>query len=460
MSSIKQYIDLFTENRATIEAHSASMLNELRDAALNALDGATLPKKGDENYEISDIETEYATDYGVNISRVNFGADTANAFRCDVPNMSTWLYFSFNDTYYSSRTASISMPEGAIVGSFNQLAAQHSELISKYYGKLAPLSDATVALNTLLAQDGLFIYIPKNTTLEKPLQLVNILNATMPVMVNRRIVIVLEENAHAKMLACDHTQSQETEFLNSQVIEVFAGKNSSFDYYDLEESGEKTHRVSSMWVRQEEGSNVLVNGITLVNGHTRNNFTIDVNGEHCETHLYGMAIGGDEQRIDNYSEIRHNVGHCSSNELFKYILEDKSRGAFCGKIKVAPNSPRIEAYQGNRNICMSPEAKMYSKPQLEIYTDDVKCSHGSTIGQLDQDAIFYMQARGISKNEARMLLMQAFMADVIATVRMESLKDRLRHLVDKRLYGKLALCQQCSSDCHDKINNIEQEIAQ
>jgi Fe-S cluster assembly protein SufD len=149
------------------------------------------------------------------------------------------------------------------------------------------------------------------------------------------------------------------------------------------------------------------------------------------------------------------VGHCSSNELFKYILEDQARGAFCGKILVEPNAPKIEAYQSNKNICTSSEAKMYTKPQLEIYTDDVKCSHGSTIGQLDQDAIFYMQARGISKTEARMLLMQAFMTDVIATVRMDSLKDRLRHLIDKRLYGKLTLCQQCGADCHDIINNIE-----
>ena len=447
MSSLKQYINLFIENRATIEAHSAGVLNCKRDKALSALKDSKLPQKGNENYEITNLNDMYAPDYGVNINRFNFGADTANAFRCDVPNMSTWLYFSFNDTYYSSRTASIALPKGVIIGSFKQLSEQHGELISKYYSTLAPIENATVALNTLLAQDGLFIYIPKNTTLEKPLQLVNILNATIPVMVNRRILIVLEENAHAKMLVCDHTQNQDLDFLNSQVIEIFAGKNSSFDLYDLEESGERTHRVSSLWIRQEEYSNVLVNGITLVNGHTRNDYSIDVVGENAETHLYGMAIAGNEQHIDNYTEIKHNVGHCSSNELFKYILEDKSRGAFCGRIKVEPNAPRIEAYQGNRNI--------YSKPQLEIYTDDVKCSHGSTIGQLDQDAIFYMQARGISKNEARMLLMQAFMADVISTVRMDSLKDRLRHLVDKRLYGKLTLCQQCGNDCHEIVNNIE-----
>lgn len=456
MSSLKQYIDLYKENRNTIESHSINAMNALRSNALKALEGKRLPIKGDENYEITDLESVYAPDYGININRYDFGADTANAFRCDVPNMSTWLYFSFNDIYYSSRTASISLPDGVKVGSIKQFADTCDEIITKHYGTLATLDNPTVALNTLLAQDCLLVYIPKNTTLEKPLQLVNILNATIPVMANRRILVVLEENAHAKMLVCDHTQNQELNFLNSQVIEVFAGKNSSFDLYDLEESGERTHRVSSLWVRQEEGSNVLINGITLMNGQSRNDYSIDVVGEFCETHLYGMAIAGNEQHIDNHTDIKHNVGHCCSNELFKYILEDKSRGSFSGRILVTPNSPKVEAYQGNRNICTSTEAKMYSKPQLEIYTDDVKCSHGTTIGQLDQDAIFYMQTRGISKNEARMLLMQAFMSDVISAVRMDSLKDRLRHLTDKRLYGKLALCMQCENDCHDIINNIEQ----
>ena len=162
MSSLKQYIDLFKENRATIDSHSIEAMNALRDKALKALEGKRLPVKGDENYEITDLEATFAPDYGVNINRFDFGADTANAFRCDVPNMSTWLYFAFNDTYYSSRTASIGMPEGVLVGSVRQFAATHSELISRYYGTLAPLSNPTVALNTLLAQDALLIYIPKN----------------------------------------------------------------------------------------------------------------------------------------------------------------------------------------------------------------------------------------------------------------------------------------------------------
>ncbi len=455
MSSIKQYIDLFEANRKDIDAHSPAVLNALRNEAFKSVDGKNMPTKGNENFEVTDLEAMFAPDYGVNVNRLEFGADPMDAFRCDVPNMSTWLYYSFNDIYHRSRTATISLPDGVLVGSLHDLAESHPQLVEKYYGKVAPISNMQVALNTMFAQDGLLVYIPANKILEKPLQLVNILNATVPVMSNRRILVVIGENSQARMLVCDHTQNKAQKYLCNQVIEVVAEPNSVLDFYDLEESSSDTNRVSSMWVRQEQGSNVLINGITLMNGMTRNDYNVEVVGEHSETHLYGMAIAGDHQHVDNHTFIGHRVGNCKSNELFKYILEDNARGVFAGKILVAPDSPRIEAYQGNRNICLSPTAKMYTKPQLEIYTDDVKCSHGATIGQLDQEALFYMQTRGISAKEARMLLMQAFMSDVLDTVRLDALKDRLRHLVDKRLYGKLALCQECGNECHEVINKVD-----
>ena len=205
-----------------------------------------------------------------------------------------------------------------------------------------------------------------------------------------------------------------------------------------------TTRLSQLWARQDEGSNVLVDGITLTNGYTRNDFRIDVDGAHSTTQLLGMAIGSGNQHVDNHTLINHNAPQCQSNEMFKYVLNDQAIGAFAGKILVKPNCPKIDAYQGNRNIVASPEAKMYTKPQLEIYTDDVKCSHGSTVGQLDQEALFYMQTRGISLPVAQKLLMQAFMSDVIDGVRLASLKDRLRHLVEMRLSGDDAMCKSCN----------------
>lgn len=448
-SSIQQYIDIYKQFGARIDTASSPVFNALRPAALAALEGRRMPVKGDENYEVSDIEAIYAPDYGINIDRLAATADTDEPFRCDVPNLSTSLYYVFNDTYQGNPQAQL--PNGVIVASMNDSAC--NEIVSRYYGTIAPISDPQVALNSLLAQDGLLIYIPAGVVVERPIQLVNLLRANSPLMTNRRVLVVAEAGSQVKILVCDHTQSHDTDFLNTQVVEVFVGEGATLDYYDLEEASEKTHRVSSMWVRQAASSNVLINGITLMNGITRNNYHIDIDGQHAETTLLGMAIASNTQHIDNHTYIGHNVGYCHSNELFKYVLDDDAVGAFTGKILVAPDSPRTEAYQSNRNICASNRAKMYTKPQLEIYTDDVKCGHGATVGQLDQDAMFYMQTRGISCQEARTLLMQAFMSDIIDGVRLEALRDRLRHLVEKRFAGTLAQCRNCtaSQSCHTKI---------
>lgn len=453
MTALTQYIDLYKENAKAIQAKSPEALNALRSAALLALEGAQLPRKGVEDYEATDLEEVFAPDYGVNINRVDLTADPAAAFHCDVPNLSTCLYFFYNDIFHPSRTARRHQPNGVIVESFTEAAQNHPDLLKRYYGSLTKLTDPTVALNTLLAQEGMLVYIPDGVEATKPIQLVNLLNAAAPVMTVRRILVILGENAKAHMLMCDHTQNTAVDYLSSQVVEIIAGAHSTLDYYDLEENGATTHRVSTIYVDQHEGSDVLVNGITLVNGLTRNNYIIDVNGEHCETRLLGMTIASGTQHSDTHTFISHNAPRCHSNEMFKYVLNDTAVGAFSGKILVKPNCPKIDAYQGNRNICASATAKMYTKPQLEIYTDDVKCSHGATVGQLDEESLFYMRTRGIGLEEARMLLMQAFMSDIVDSIRFEALRDRMRHLVEKRFIGTLAKCSECAGigTCKNKI---------
>ncbi|MGN1238266.1 MAG: Fe-S cluster assembly protein SufD [Muribaculaceae bacterium] len=447
MSAIKQYTDIFTTYSDAINAHSAPVLNAVRPDALNALENARMPRKGDEDYEATDLHEMFAPDYGVNINRVNLTADPAEAFRCDVPNMSTSPYYFFNDVYHHVGDTLTPHRDGVIVSSLRKAAEDYPDLVARHYARIAPLSNPQVALNTLLAQDGIFVYVPQRVALERTLQLVNIMNVAQPVMAVRRVLVVLEEGAQARMLVCDHTQSRTVQCLSNQVIEVSLGEGATFDFYDLEATADTSRRASSLWAHQAAGSNLLVDGITLANGITRNDYHISVDGEHAETSLLGMAIMGGNQNVDNHTFIGHNVGHCHSNELFKYVLDDHAIGAFSGKILVAGNAPKVEAYQSNRNVCASTTAKMFTKPQLEIYTDDVKCSHGATVGQLDQDALFYMRTRGIPEHEARTLLMQAFMSDVIDGVRIEALKDRLHHLVEKRFAGALADCGECAGKC-------------
>ena len=450
MNSLNQYLDLYKEHRSLIDSNSAHALNILRSEAFSRLSDTSLPKQGAENYELSDLNRMLSPDYGLNIARVPVDVNPAASFRCDVPNLSTSLFMLLNDSWAEAENARTNIPEGVIIDSLRHAAHAHPELFERYYGKAADLNNPLVSLNTMLAQDGLFLYVPKGVRLEKPLQLVNILQNGAPLMALRRLLIVIEDEAEAKMLVCDHTQNPDIDFLTLQTVEIFVGERASFDIYDMEESTLKTSRLSSLYLRQQADSKVLIDSITLFNGTTRNEFHCSLLGKGADLRLLGMVIGDRNRQTDNYSMIRHEVPDCHSDELFKYTLDNEAKGAFTGRIYVQEDASGTEAYQSNRNMLGSQSARMLSKPQLEIYNDDVKCSHGTAIGQLDPMQLFYMRTRGLSEATARLLLKQAFMADVVDGVRLPSLRDRLFRLVEKRLSGAESLCRDCSSGCFDQ----------
>ena len=440
----QQYIDLFNQHRDLIDKHSSNVLNALRDKAMADFAVTGFPTSKNEDYEYCDVSKLFEPNFGLNLNRLPIPVNPYEVFRCNVPNLSTHLYFVENDRFYDKALPKANLPEGVLLGSLKTFSQTYPELAAKYYGKSADTSkDGITAFNTAFAQDGFFIYVPKNVVWEHPVQLVNILRADVDFMVNRRMLIILEENAQMKLLVCDHAMD-EHRFLVTQVIEVFAGENAVFDLYELEANHSKTTRINSLYVSQQAHSNVLLNGITLNNGVTRNNYHVGLYGRNAETHLYGMAVADERQTIDNFSFIDHAVPDCTSNELYKYVLNDQSTGVFCGKIQVRKDAQKTQAYQSNKSICMTREAKMFTKPRLEIYADDVKCSHGATVGQLNEDALFYLRARGIPEKEARMLLMFAFVSDVIDNVRLKVLEERLHLLVEKRFRGEIGKCEGCA----------------
>ncbi|MCM1348815.1 MAG: Fe-S cluster assembly protein SufD [Firmicutes bacterium] len=454
MDSRKQYMELFDGNREAIDAGSAPVMNALRGKAAVQFGSMPFHRKGEEGYKRTDVNEMFAPDYGVNVNRVNIPVDVARSWRCDVPNMSTLLGVVVNDAFVASQGLAERLPKGVTFCSLRQAALQQPELVAAHYGTLAEGADAAVALNTMLAQDGVFIHVEKNVRLEKPLQLVNIFSAPMPLLAPRRVLIVMEEGAEARLLVCDHTQDAAQKYLSAEVVEVVMKPGSRFDYYTIEESSGNTGRYSQMFVRQEEGSNIMVNNSMLTCGCTRNNYSVDLTGEHCEARLAGMAIASGRMKVDNAVNMRHLAPRCKSDQLFKYVADDESQCAFQGLILVDNKAPFTDAYQTCRSVLASTEARMFAKPQLEIYNDEVKCSHGATTGQLDAEALFYMRTRGIPEAEARTMLMQAFMSDVIDTVRLEGLRDRLRHLVEKRFSGVQANC----ADCHTSCKNADNEL--
>lgn len=443
MKAEQQYIDLFAQCEDLVCRESSGVMNAPRTAALADFERLGFPSSRAEDYRYTDVSRSFAPDYGMNLKRVKIPVNPQDVFHCDVPNLSTSLYFVVNDSFYHQALPKAHLPEGVYVGSLKDFSNERPEVVSRYYGKLATSSkNGIVALNTMFAQDGFVVYVPQGVVVERPIQLVNIFRSDVDLMASRRVLVIMEPRSEAKLLVCDHSIDT-VRFLANQVIEVFVGEGASFDYYDLEESSDTTTRFSSLFVKQEAGSNVVINGITLTNGLTRNDYQVELLGERAETTLCGMSILDKEQHVDTYTHITHAVPRCKSNELFKNVLNDQAVGAFSGRILVKEGADKTEAYQSNRNLCTTREARMYSKPQLEIYADDVKCSHGMTTGQLDEEAIFYMRSRGISLDEARMLLSVAFTSDVIDYVRVEALRDRLHRLVEKRFRGELAKCAGC-----------------
>ena len=444
MKSAQSYIELFDKNRALVDKGSAGIMNSLRDRALGCLAQYGLPHNKLEEYLHTDVSKWFEPDWGMNLARLDMPVDFAQAFKCSVPNLSTQLYFLANDAFASSETAAKAvLPEGVFAGSLREAALNHPELVQEFYGKIADIDKPGIAaINTLFAQDGFLLYVPDGVVIEKPLQLITLLSSAVDLMVNRRILVVLGRAAQAKLLLCDHALAANN-YLTTQVIEVFAGQDSSFELYDLEETHTANLRVSELYISQSAGSRVAVDNLTLHNGQTRNTVCVTFDGPGAELSLNGVAVTDKSQHVDNFTFVDHRSADCISSELFKYVLDESSTGAFAGKVLVREGAQHTSSQQTNRNICLTREARMFTQPQLEIYADDVKCSHGATVGQLDERALFYMRQRGIPEQEARMMLMLAFVGEVIGKVELEPLRDRLYHLVEKRFRGQLTQCEGC-----------------
>ena len=443
MSSEKQYIDLYNQCKGMINKHAPQVLNDLRDKAFDDFCRLGFPSNKVERYKYTDMQKIFEPDYGLNLNRLEIPVNPYDVFKCDVPNLSTSLYFVVNDSFYDKILPKCSLAEGVVVGSLSKVATEHPELVAKYYGKIANTGDdAVTALNTMLSQDGLMVYVPKNVKIEKAIQVINILRSDVDLMVNRRVLIVMEQGSEAKFLFCDHA-ADDRNFLATQVIEAFVGENAKLDLYCLEETHYKNTRVSNVYIEQQANSVVNHNVITLHNGITRNRLDLVFKGEGAECFANGCVIADKSQHIDNNTLIDHQVGHCTSHQLYKYVLGDEAVGAFAGRILVRKDAQKTSSNEINQNLCTTKKARMFTQPMLEIYADDVKCSHGSTVGQLNDAAMFYMRQRGISEKEAKLLLEFAFVNEVVDQIQLEPLKERLRYLVEKRFRGELNKCEGC-----------------
>ena len=444
---IKQkFIDIFQENISDIKKASPDFINEIRDQAIDQFNKTGIPDKKNENYKYTDLKREFDNNYKMYLTPKNIEFNVKDIFTCDVPDLNTMVVLLLNGWYYDRENLIHELPGGAVIGSFQKATELYPDLVKKHFAQYAKLDEGAVAMNTAFAKDGIFMYVPKGVVIEKPIQIINILMDDEEGFTQHRNLFVLEENSQASVVICDHTLSPQN-FLTNSVTEICVGNNASFDYSRMQNEHNGSKQVSHLYINQERDSRVNTNTISLHGGMIRNNVNVILNGEGCDNNTLGLYLTDKGQHIDKFIFMDHAYPNCTSNQLFKGVLDDFATGAFSGKVLVRKDAQKTQAYQANNNILLTDDADINTKPQLEIYADDVKCSHGATVGQLDEDALFYLRARGIKKKEARLLLMYAFAHDVIQKIQIPALQERVQDLVDKRLRGELSRCNSCHMNC-------------
>jgi Fe-S cluster assembly protein SufD len=310
-------------------------------------------------------------------------------------------------------------------------------IIDNYFNKIANKDESLTSLNTAFANEGAYINIPKSKVVDKPIEIMYFSTGSeAALLVQPRNLIIVGENSHVQIIE-RHQSLNENPVLTNSVTEIFAQKRAIVDYYKIQNDNLEANLIDNTYVSQQKETNVSVNTFSFGGNLTRNNLNFYHFGERIVSNLNGITIIGDKQHVDHYTLVQHSTPNCESHQDYKGIYSDRSTGVFNGKIFVEREAQKTNAFQKSNNILLSDKATINAKPQLEIFADDVKCSHGCTIGQLDETAMFYMQQRGIPKKEAKALLMYAFSNAVIESIKIPELKQRITKIIATKLGVKM-----------------------
>ncbi len=442
-----KYIAHYNEAKEVLFEGSSEIINSPRKKAFQDFVFQGIPTRKNENYKYTNLHPGFSPDFKFYNRREQTDAGLTDIFRCDVPQLNTHLTLLFNGWFYEKNIQTDKFPKGVVLESLEKMANSNPELTEKYYAKIAESgSDPMVALNTAFAKDGYFLYIPRNVNVEKPIQIINLLKSNCDAFTTQRNLVIVEQGASVQLILCDHTLNS-NRYVSNAVTEIFVEENANLDYYTVQNQHNKSTSINSVYIRQEKNSNISTHTVSLHGGLIRNNLKITINGENAEANIYGLAFLDREQHVDNATQVIHAKPHCQSNQIYKNVLDEKSSGAFSGRIHVVRDAQKTNAFQRNNNLLLTDTATMQTKPQLIIDADDVKCSHGATVGQIDEEALFYLRARGIDEDKARMMMMNAFAHEVIQQIKVEALRERIDELIEKRLKGEVARCHECDYNC-------------
>ena len=413
------------------EVDTDSYVHELRSKALTDFEEKGLPLRKDEAYKYTSLKALFNKDYSL-FPNKEASLDYADIKKYLIHQIDAYRVI-FIDGVYSSHLSQTTHDKFDVCLMSSVLNnPKYAAVIEAYYNKLAG-KDSLTSLNTAFAREGAYIHIPKNIAVNKPIEIVYFSTGSeAAMMVQPRNLVVVDENSQVQIIERHQSLTENTVLTNS-VTEIFADKRALVDYYKIQNDKQSASLIDHTNVQQQTNSEVRLHTFSFGGALTRNNLNFFQRGEHCNSLLNGVTIIGDKQHVDHSTLVHHTAPNCESYQEYKQIFDDRAVGVFNGKVLVDKIAQKINAFQQNNNILVSDKSTINAKPQLEIFADDVRCSHGCTIGQLDEQALFYMQSRGIGKKEARALLMFAFANSVLESVKIPEIKSRITKLIATKL---------------------------
>lgn len=429
-NQIAKYLTQFEKLTESLNGNSLSEFHKLRTSASGKLRELGFPTTKNEDWKYTNVS--FLNDFHFRTSSENkFDKSEIDNYR--IPGLNACLVVIINGHFSHELSEIDSLPEGTITGSLKSLLETESEIVNRHFGKYSEIKNGFTALNTALTEDGVVIYVPDNTVIQKPFHILYLSgDSSLNALVQPRILIIAGDNSVLNIIETYHSIS-ETETLVNSVSEIKCRRNSDVKIYRLQNENNKTYHINLTEAHLESSAIYSHYSVTLGGKLVRNDTNIVLDGEQSTGNLYGLYLTDDNQHVDNHTLIDHRKPNCQSNELYKGILSGKSHGVFNGKVFVRKDAQKTNAYQSNKAILLSDDAKIDTKPQLEIFADDVKCSHGAAIGQLDEQAVFYLRSRGIEENMAKKILLKAFANDVFEKIEDEKIHSWLNEITSGKI---------------------------
>ncbi len=426
-----QLLTAFRTNEELMNGERKAPIHQLRRAALKQFEQLGFPTIRHEEWKYSNVDSLIKEEFDLDITSSLTVDDLAPL---EIPNLEGNLLYFVNGRYHPELSRIVSPESELQITGFAESLKAAPDFIGAHFARYANYQEnAFTALNTALATDGVVIRVPANTTVEQPVILRFITDSRIKSIASQpRNLIVVGKNAEVMVAESYRTLGEKASFVNV-VTEIVLDRDARMQYYKVQNETEKSYHIGTTQVHQSDNSHFYSATVTLNGSFVRNNLNIVLNGQHAEAFMYGLYMPNGRQHVDNHTLVDHAMPNSYSNELYKGILDDNSTGVFNGKIFVRPDAQKTNAYQSCKNVVLSPGASMNTKPQLEIYADDVKCSHGTTTGKLNDEALFYMRSRGIPKDEARTLLLYAFSQDVLSQIKIQPIREYLERVVTEKL---------------------------